>query len=283
MLNLVEDLTKVIDEMRSRSHLSILNNWQRQNNQGVWEDVATVNSKQNKPMLSFLQREENIHLRQIWQVPVTYAGLSISGAIIRLNLIWWVDICEIWVNNNKVQAGDLFDQKCRILLTECATPNDEFILEIKLNSPQHDIGALQLSELVFEYPQRVCDPDQLATELEILQTYIPVFAKYKIDLQPLEITAQKLTDLFSRTQSIAGDQFFEELSEIREPLLQYGEFLKQRQIHILGNSHIDVAWLWAIAETKNAMQRTFKSALNLQEHYSEIYFVSPFWNPAVED
>jgi SNF2 family DNA or RNA helicase len=23
--------------------------------------------------------------------------------------------------------------------------------------------------------------------------------------------------------------------------------------------------------------------LNLQEHYSEIYFVSPFWNPAVED
>ena len=272
MLNLVEDLTKVIDEMRSRSHLSILNNWQRQNNQGVWEDVATVNSKQNKPMLSFLQREENIHLRQIWQVPVTYAGLSISGAIIRLSLIWWVDSCEIWVNNNRVQEGDLFDQKCRILLTNHAISTDIFILEIKLNSPKHDIGALQLSELIFEHPHQICDLDQFATELEILQTYIPVFTKQQINLQPLEIASKKLTDLFSITQSITSNQFFEYLSEIREPLLQYSEFLKQRQIYILGNSHIDVAWLWAITETKNAMQRTFKSALNLQEYYPELIF-----------
>ena len=272
MTTLVENLSQVINKLRSRSQLSILSNWQRQYNQGVWENLVTVNSKQNKPLLSFLQREENIHLRQTWQVPEIYAGLPTLGATIRLNLIWWADICEIWVNHQKVQEGDLFDQKCRILLTDHAEPNYEFNLEIKLNSPKHDIGALQLSELVFEYPHQACEPDQFATELEILHTYIPVFTKHQIDLQPLETATENLIFLFSRSEEIASDHFFEKLAEIRKPLLQYSEFLKHRQIYILGNSHIDVAWLWAIAETKNAMQRTFTSALNLQEHYPELIF-----------
>ncbi|MFN5391800.1 MAG: alpha-mannosidase, partial [Pseudanabaena sp.] len=262
----------VIDQLKMRSRLSILDNWQRENEQGAWETLPTVNSKQNKPMVAFLQCEQNIHLRQVWQVSESHVGLSIIGSTIRLNLIWWVDICEVWINGNKVQEGDLFDQKCRILLTNDAEPHEEFILEIKLNSPKHDIGALQLSELIFEYLRQPCDPDQLAIELEILQTYIPIFTRHQVDLQPLETAANRLSNLFAMSASITSESFFEQLAEIRKPLLQYSEFLKQRQIYMLGNSHIDVAWLWAIAETKNAMQRTFTSALNLQEHYPELIF-----------
>jgi alpha-mannosidase len=272
MVDLVKSLTEVIDQLKMRSRLSILDNWQRENEQGSWETLPTVNSKQNKPMVAFLQCEQNIHLRQVWQVPESYAGLSIIGSTIRLNLIWWVDICEVWINGNKVQEGDLFDQKCRILLTDYAEPHEEFILEIKLNSPKHDIGALQHSELIFEYLRQPCDPDQLAIELEILQTYIPIFTRHQVDLQPLETAANRLINLFAMSASITSESFFEQLAEIRKPLLQYSEFLKQRQIYMLGNSHIDVAWLWAIAETKDAMQRTFTSALNLQERYPELIF-----------
>lgn len=272
MTDLVEKLTQVIAQLRSRSRLSILSNWQRQNTHGEWETLPTVNSKQNKSMLSFLPREENIYLKQVWQVPEIYAGLPTLGATIRLNLIWWADICEIWVNGEKVQEGDLFDQKCRLLLTREAKTNEEFSLEIKLNSTKHDIGALQLSEIILEYPHQPCDPNKLAIELEILQTYIPIFAKHQIDLQPLETAANSLIFLLSESESIPSAKFFAQLTEIREPLLQYSDFLKQRQIYILGNSHIDVAWLWAIAETKNAMQRTFTSALNLQKIYPELIF-----------
>jgi alpha-mannosidase len=272
MVDLVKSLTEVIDQLKMRSRLSILGNWQRENEQGAWETLPTVSSKQNKPMVSFLRCEEDIHLRQAWQVPDSYAGLSIIGSTIRLNLIWWVDICEVWINGSKVQEGDLFDQKCRILLTDYAEPHEKFILGIKLNSPKHDIGALQLSELIFEYSRQPCDPDQLAIELEILQTYIPIFTRHQVDLQALEIAANRLIDLFAMSESITSERFFEQLAEIRKPLLQYSQFLKQRQIYMLGNSHIDVAWLWAIAETKDAMQRTFTSALNLQEHYPELIF-----------
>jgi alpha-mannosidase len=314
MVDLVKNLTEVIDQLKMRSRLSILSNWQRKNVQGTWETLPTVSSKQNKPMLAFLQCEENIHLRQTWQVPESYAGVSTLGATVRLNLIWWVDICEIWVNGEKLQEGDLFDQKCRLLLTHNAEPNHEFVLEIKLNSPKHDIGAIQLSELIFEYPNRVCDLDKFADELAVLQAYIPVFIKQNIDVRVLEEAIARLSSLFEFRSPPAplvkgGEEnaikpifvkeaekvknlvkppftrggggienleleeyFFIQLAEIRKPLLQYSEFLKKRQIYMLGNSHIDVAWLWAIAETKDAMQRTFTSALNLQERYPELIF-----------
>ena len=270
MLDLVKSLTEGINELRSRSRLSILNNWQRLDRAGVWEILPTVNSKHNKPMVAFLKGESNIHVKQTWQVPEVYAGIPTAGATIRLNLIWWADICEIWINGEKVQEGDLFDQKCRILLTE-----NLLELEIKLNSPKHDIGALQLSEIVFAYPNQTCNPDKFADELEILQAYVPVFIKQNIEIVAIEGAIAKLNLLLLSTRksaAAASDRFFEKLAKIREPLLQYSEFLKQRQIYMLGNSHIDVAWLWAIAETKNAMQRTFTSALNLQERYPELIF-----------
>jgi len=267
VINLVENLTRAINQLRSRSHLSILSSWQRKDKNGVWEILPTVISKRNIPTLSFLQNEQSIHLKQTWQVPETYAGLPTLGSIIRLNLIWWAHICEVSVNGEKVQEGDLFDQKCRLLLAG----KNFYELEIKLNSPKHDIGALQLSELTFEYPNQAGDPHKFANELAILQAYLPIFVKQNIDIDCLETAIAKLDLLFSSVEK-EGKSFFTELAKIREPLLQFSQFLKQRQIYILGNSHIDVAWLWAIAETKNAMQRTFRSALNLQERYPELIF-----------
>ena len=280
MNNRIENLTEIIQKLQVRSHLSILSNWQRQNQSGVWEVVPTVNSKQNKPMVSFLQCEKNILLQQIWQVPEFYGGISTLGATIRLHLIWWVDICEVWINGKKVQEGDLFDQKCRLLLTNHAEPNHEFLIEIKLNSPKHDIGAVQLSEIVFEYPDRDCDPHKLADELGILQAYIPILIKHNIDLQVIEQAIAELDLVLDNVEfrsppaplEKGGEDFLGQLARIREPLRQYSEFLKQRQIYMLGNSHIDVAWLWAIAETKDVMQRTFRSALKLQEDYPELIF-----------
>jgi alpha-mannosidase len=306
MINLAENLTEVITQLKLRSRLSILNNWQRKTQSDVWEILPTINSKQNKPMISFLQCEENIHLKQTWQVPEFYVGMATLGATIRLNLIWWVDVCEVWINGKKVQEGDLFDQKCRLLLTNNAELNHEFVIEIMLNSPKHDIGAVQLSEIIFEYPNQACDPDKFADELAILQAYIPIIIKQdneqNIDLQVLENAIAQINSLLESfelrsppaplvkggesriiqppfARGVGGienlhltEKFLEQLAKIREPLLQYSEFLKQRQIYMLGNSHIDVAWLWAIAETKDVMQRTFASALNLQKDYPELIF-----------
>ncbi|MBI4419171.1 MAG: alpha-mannosidase [Ignavibacteriales bacterium] len=44
------------------------------------------------------------------------------------------------------------------------------------------------------------------------------------------------------------------------------------KIHVLGQSHLDVAWLWTLRETRRKAARTFSSALRLMEEFPEFRF-----------
>ncbi|MFM8605912.1 MAG: alpha-mannosidase, partial [Cyanobium sp.] len=43
-------------------------------------------------------------------------------------------------------------------------------------------------------------------------------------------------------------------------------------VHVLGHAHLDLAWLWPVADTWQAAERTFRSALTLQERFSDLHF-----------
>ncbi|MFM7269630.1 MAG: alpha-mannosidase, partial [Cyanobium sp.] len=43
-------------------------------------------------------------------------------------------------------------------------------------------------------------------------------------------------------------------------------------VHVLGHAHLDLAWLWPVADTWQAAERTFRSALALQERFSDLHF-----------
>ena len=43
-------------------------------------------------------------------------------------------------------------------------------------------------------------------------------------------------------------------------------------VHLVGHSHIDVVWLWTLAETRRKCARTFSTALRLMEAYPEFQF-----------
>jgi alpha-mannosidase len=42
--------------------------------------------------------------------------------------------------------------------------------------------------------------------------------------------------------------------------------------HLLGHAHLDLAWLWPVADTWQAAERTFRSALDLIEHHRDLHF-----------
>jgi alpha-mannosidase len=42
--------------------------------------------------------------------------------------------------------------------------------------------------------------------------------------------------------------------------------------HVLGHAHLDLAWLWPVADTWQAAERTFASALDLIERFPELHF-----------
>ena len=43
-------------------------------------------------------------------------------------------------------------------------------------------------------------------------------------------------------------------------------------VHVLGHAHLDLAWLWPVADTWQAAERTFASALDLMERFPELHF-----------
>lgn len=49
---------------------------------------------------------------------------------------------------------------------------------------------------------------------------------------------------------------------------------KEVIVNYIGHTHIDVAWLWTLAQTKEKVQRSFATALQLMEQYPQYIFMS---------
>ena len=65
-----------------------------------------------------------------------------------------------------------------------------------------------------------------------------------------------------------------ELTELSKELNKREDSGNQIEIIPFGNSHIDLAWLWPIAETKKKIQRTFSTILSLMERKDFIFVQS---------
>ncbi len=251
-------MLEIIRKLRELSTISILENWE----QKISDDWQKVAVNQTGILLFQQGSDRQIQLRQIWQAPKYWHNLSLEATTLRLKLTYWASFAEVLVNGKKVHEGDLFDQKCRVLLD---STQSDFLLEINLRSPNHDRGALQLAEIIIESHQPV-DPGKFAEELAMVLAYLPILAR--------EFSLEKvIADLEQITDRQVDQSWLSELANIRRSLINLvGNFFKNRKIYILGNAHIDVAWLWAIAETKDVLKRTFNSVLNLQTTYPELIF-----------
>jgi alpha-mannosidase len=233
-----------------------------------WAPVA-LNEKGHIPWPSGRQ---DLWLGQVFRMPTAELKYPLQGLVVRLALTWWAEKAEIYVNGQLVQEGDLFDCSARVVLAESLVPDTEITVMIHLVSPSHDSGALVSSVRIFEpsataksETQRI-DPGILASELDVLRTYLEAF-------QPDAL--KSVVDAF---QDMAWpfnhewEQCEQDWRNLRLKLQPLGDWLKQRQIHWIGHAHLDLAWLWPVAETWEAAERTFQSALNLQKDFDELNF-----------
>jgi alpha-mannosidase len=210
--------------------------------------------------------------KQIWlaqkiTVPQTLQGYPLSGLSLRLGLTWWAQSAQIFVDGVLVQQGDLFDSSARVLIIENAQPEKEYLVTIRLVSPNHDIGALMRSHLVYETDlQDNIDPGLVADELSVLHKYITQFAP-----EHLETLAGELNK-FDWHNLENADKFDCDLTKLRSSLLPLAKDIKQRCFNLLGHAHLDMAWLWTSNETYEVAERTFKSVLKLQQDFPNLTF-----------
>lgn len=262
-----------LDRLRSLSQLDIRRGWRIAPEPALgkieatrWEawPVAELNAKGH---IAWPQGRQQLWLYQTITWPQRLENYPIDKFQAKLALRWWADLAEIFVNGERVQVGDLFDCFGRILLTERLQPGKRVEVALRLLSPGHDAGALVRSQLCFERPAAVLpEPGFIADELEILAEYLHHFES---DLLP-EFTAI-LTKINWDVLPDRG-QFDLSLDTVRRLLRPWRRSLKQRQIRCLGHAHLDMAWLWPVADTWLAAERTFESVLGLQPDFPELTY-----------
>ncbi|MGF1536435.1 MAG: alpha-mannosidase [Elainellaceae cyanobacterium] len=204
-------------------------------------------------------------------------GYSIRGFSLRLALRWWAREAQVYVNGSLVQEGDIFDCFARVPLSGAVTPGEAIAVALRLVSPGHDEGALVQSMGLFERADAPLDPsldaaspgpepgfvaDEMAVLHQVLQRFEP---------EQVPALAQALAEL-PWEQVCDRPTFDAALAQLRLRLLPLGQRVRQRQITLLGHAHLDLAWLWPIAETWEVAEHTFESVLALQEQFPELVF-----------
>lgn len=233
------------------------------NEQG-WDSWPRA-ERNEKQHIAWPRGQQIIWLACCWTIPDRCDRWPVAGMALRLALTWWADAAEVYVDGQLVQTGDLFDCSSRVLLRAAAQPGDRVHLLLRLVSPGHDDGALVRSQLIFESSTDWPEPSFLGQELAVV-------ASFAQSLQPellpkLEAIAESSADL-DCSQADAPDR----LARLRDQLAAIATPIRDRRVSLLGHAHLDLAWLWPVAETWDAAQRTFESVLKLQAEFPELTF-----------
>lgn len=102
------------------------------------------------------------------------------------------------------------------------------------------------------------------------------------NMQPYEYI--KIRDALNKAtflldlRDIGSPEFYESVTKTREYLKT--EFYEKicgnstSFISCIGHTHIDVAWLWTVAQTMEKAQRSFSTVLNMMDYYKDYKFMS---------
>ena len=211
-------------------------------------------------------------LRQWIQVPEKISGYAVQGARLKLDLRVASEgtaMITVFSNGSLVSRGSE-DVQEPILLAENAQAGQKFLIAARVDAGDVETVLLQ-SQLTVEPPESRPDPALLHTEILAARPMIDAYEAGKAAREQVLTAAVKAID-FSPLDR--GDQaaFDASLREAQNQLQALNPWLKQFTVRAIGNSHIDMAWLWPWTETVEVVRNTFRSALDLMREYPDFKF-----------
>ena len=191
------------------------------------------------------------------ECPPAWRAQQQGDRLARLVLRWWADAVELRVDGALVHQGDLFDTACRWALPARWWQGAPLQLDLRLRSPLHDDGALITSQL----EQEPLDP---ADPAGVLSAPLLALAEQRLDPVGRETLATQLQGLDPLAAGSAA--------ALSPWLAQQAAQRPAGGFHVVGHAHLDLAWLWPVADTWQAAVRTFESVLGLMERHPQLHF-----------
>ena len=228
-----------------------------------------------------------LHSQLSIKKPAVWEGYSLEGA--RLRFDFNIDSNQeinvtIFANGNMVARTD-GESQVPITLTEHAQPGQEFDFAARVLATGGVgccggklVAKIDRAAILVDWPAdpltgkpaRV-DPAILRQEIMAAEMLIAAYPDGKSErLQQLD-AAVKAIDLGALDH---GDQaaFDASLKAAQTKLDVLRPYMKQFSVKAVGNSHIDMAWLWPETETVEVVRNTFGAALQLMREYPDFKF-----------
>ena len=225
-----------------------------------------------------------VHVRDRWghgpswfrrwiEIPPTAGGYDIRGARIRLDLhaggAGSAQI-RVYFNGSLVEMTQDDNTEQPIPVTDKAEPGTKILVAV--NNPAAS-GAtwIDTAALLVDYPEGRPDPGLIAGEIRSAHYLISASPEGESPRREQLDAAVKAID-FSALDRSDEPAFEKSLQTAQEKLNPLGDWARQFNVFAVGQSHIDMAWLWPWTETVEVVRNTFNSTLQLMRQYPDFYY-----------
>src|SRR3984957_11742221 len=207
------------------------------------------------------------------EIPEKINGYATQGSRVSLDLRFGSPgslIITVFSNGPILYRGS-DDDILPVLLTVNAQPRQKFLIAARVVAGDEVQSECFHSELTIDAPPTRPDPALLRMEILSARPIIAAYAEGKAERQQQLDAAVKAIDFSPLDRSDqAGFDASLQLSQSKLEALK--PWLQQFHIRLIGNSHIDMAWLWPWTETVEVVRNTFQSVLDLMREYPDFKF-----------
>ena len=216
--------------------------------------------------------------RRTIEVPPTINGYSTEGSRVLLDLRFFTHHIllpgklriTIFSNGSILYHGQ-DDNLPPVILTANAHAGDRFLVAVRVITEENVESELSYSELSIEPPASRPDPGFLRMEILAAHTIVAAYDSGRAEREAVLGAAVSAVDISALQK---GDQagFDASLRNAHDKMAPLKPWLQRFSIRAVGNSHIDMAWLWSWTETVEIVRNTFQTVLDLMQEYPDFKF-----------
>jgi|LGOV01.1.fsa_nt_gb alpha-mannosidase len=205
-------------------------------------------------------------------LPEEYTGETVVFRITTGREGQW-DACNpqflFYVNEKLIQGCDVNHRE--VILTDSAKANESFDIAFLA------YGGTEGKDLMIQ-----CHVMVLDSETEAL------YYDFKMPVETAELIYDK--DAYNRIKLFKGldpvadrldlrslytSDYYEMVSDCRAMLKKafYTDIGEQPVVYAIGNTHIDIAWLWTVEQTREKVLRSYATVLELMDRYPDYKFI----------
>jgi alpha-mannosidase len=212
-------------------------------------------------------KDGHVWFRRTVEIPKFMGGYNIQGKPIRLDLRLHFrgrGQVRVFFNGSMVERTSESTQE-PILLTQSARPGQK-VLVAAYAPMENGPGQIESAALEIDYSPDESNPRTMLEEILCVQAASKGFPEGQARRESQLREAVKAIDFDALDR---GDQkaFDHSLTVADEKMQPLAEWIRQFTIRAVGNSHIDLAWLWPWTETVEIVRDTFGTALELMDEY----------------